>query len=230
MPLLLCPQSLFKIHPDNDALFARVLAAVPDAAPRALRGPPSRADARSSRRGSRAAGIGAARVRMLPQCAHDDFLRVNRVCDAMLDTLHWSGGNTSLDALACGLPIVTLPGRFMRGRQSAAMLAMMGVDELVARDVDDYVRIVARSRAMRACRAALAQRIRDAHARVFDDPAPVAAFARGCATTPVPDRLTLSSRPARARAAAFSSTDIPPGKRAASSGRRSTRAPPDARD
>ena len=30
--LLLCPQSLFKIAPDDDALFARVLAAVPDAA------------------------------------------------------------------------------------------------------------------------------------------------------------------------------------------------------
>ena len=31
VPLFLCPQSLFKIHPDNDALFARVLAAVPAA-------------------------------------------------------------------------------------------------------------------------------------------------------------------------------------------------------
>ena len=31
VPLLLCPQSLFKIHPDNDALFARVLAAAPEA-------------------------------------------------------------------------------------------------------------------------------------------------------------------------------------------------------
>ena len=29
-PLFLCPQSLFKIHPDNDALFARVLAAAPE--------------------------------------------------------------------------------------------------------------------------------------------------------------------------------------------------------
>ena len=28
----------------------------------------------------------------------------------MLDTLRWSGGNTSLDAIACGLPVVTLPG------------------------------------------------------------------------------------------------------------------------
>ena len=36
--LLLCPQSLFKVHPDNDALFARVLDAVPDRAAGAVRG------------------------------------------------------------------------------------------------------------------------------------------------------------------------------------------------
>ena len=90
------------------------------------------------------------RVVFLRQCGHDDFLRVNAVCDAMLDTQRWSGGNTSLDALAAGLPIVTLPGRFMRGRQSAAMLSRMGLDELVAADAEDYVRIAARTRGRRA--------------------------------------------------------------------------------
>ena len=177
VPLLLCSQSLFKIHPDNDALFARVLAAVPDATFVHFEGRDRRLTARYAARLA-AAGVGAARVRTLPQCAHDDFLRVNSVCDVMLDTLHWSGGNTSLDALACGLPIVTLPGRFMRGRQSAGMLALMGIDELVARDADDYVRIVASLAGDAHRRAALAQRIRDAHSRVFDDPAPVAAFAQ----------------------------------------------------
>jgi predicted O-linked N-acetylglucosamine transferase (SPINDLY family) len=29
----------------------------------------------------------------------------------MLDSVHWSGGNTSIDAIAAGLPIVTLPER-----------------------------------------------------------------------------------------------------------------------
>jgi predicted O-linked N-acetylglucosamine transferase (SPINDLY family) len=38
-----------------------------------------------------------------------------------------------------GLPVVTLPGGLMRGRQSQAMLRMLGCDELVAKDVDDYV-------------------------------------------------------------------------------------------
>ncbi len=44
VPLFLCPQSLFKIHPDTDALFVRVLAAVPAGAPRCVRRSASRAD------------------------------------------------------------------------------------------------------------------------------------------------------------------------------------------
>ncbi len=61
---------------------------------------------------------------------HADYLRVNALCDVFLDTLHWSGGNTTLDALAAGLPPVTLPGAYMRGRQSFAMLRMLGLEEL----------------------------------------------------------------------------------------------------
>ena len=43
-PLLLCPQSLFKIHPDNDALFARVLRERAGGAARAVRRTRSAAD------------------------------------------------------------------------------------------------------------------------------------------------------------------------------------------
>ena len=175
-PLLLCPQSLFKIHPDNDALFARVLRELPAARLVCFKGRDPQLSAQYQGR-LEAAGIAADRVCMLPQCAHDDFLRINALCDVMVDTLHWSGGNTSLDALACALPIVTLPGRFMRGRQSAGMLRLMGIDELVARDADDYVRIVARLVDDAAWRGALTARIREGRARVFDDPAPSAALA-----------------------------------------------------
>jgi protein O-GlcNAc transferase len=176
-PLLFCPQSLFKIHPDNDALFARLLRELPEATLVCLEGRDPQLSAEFQRRLA-AAGIAADRVRMLPQCVHDDFLRINTMCDVMVDTLHWSGGNTSLDALACGLPIVTLPGRFMRGRQSAGMLQLMGIDELVARDADDYVRIVAKVASDVAWRGALSGRIREGQSRVFDDPAATAALAQ----------------------------------------------------
>ena len=63
------------------------------------------------------------------------------VCDVLVDTLRWSGGNTSLDALAAALPIVTLPGRYLRGRQSAAMLRIIGLPQLIANDVGHMAEI-----------------------------------------------------------------------------------------
>ena len=41
--------------------------------------------------------------------------------------------------IAAGTPVVTLPGRFMRGRQTAAMLRLAGVPELVAESASDWV-------------------------------------------------------------------------------------------
>jgi CRISPR-associated protein Csy1 len=179
-PLFLCPQSLFKIHPDSDALFARALAASPGARMIVFEG---RHPVLTAKYRARLGAAFAAhdlhideRLLVLPQCSHEDYMRLNASCDAMLDTVRWSGGNTALDGLAAGLPIVTLPGSFMRGRQSAGMLALEGVDELVARDADDYVRIAARLAADRDWRTELRSRIRAGHARVFDDAAPVHAL------------------------------------------------------
>jgi CRISPR-associated protein Csy1 len=121
-------------------------------------------------------GVDRERLVVLPGVDHGDYMRINALCDAMLDTLRWSGGNTSLDALAAGLPIVTLPGRFMRGRQSLGMLRSMGIDELVASDEDDYVRIATRLAADSDWRRELSARIRANAGAMFDDPRPVAAF------------------------------------------------------
>ena len=180
--LLLCPQSLWKIHPDNDALFAEVLAANRDARLVLFAGKHATITDLFMRRLERVlADHGIAireRVLMLPQVGHDDYLRINLTCNAMLDTLHWSGGNTSLDALACGLPVVTLPGTFMRGRQSAGMLRLVGVPELIARDRADYLGIAARLVGDAGWRQELSARIRSAQAQLFDRPDAVAALAR----------------------------------------------------
>ncbi len=175
-PLLICPQSLFKIHPDNDALYVRILQQVPSARLVMFDGRDPQLTARFRVR-LVAAGAAADRLHFVPQCSHEDYLRINSLCDAMLDTLYWSGGNTSLDALACGLPLVTLPGRFMRGRQSAGMLGLMEIEELVAKDADDYVRIAVRLVCDRAWRDAMSARIATSRARIFDDAAPITALA-----------------------------------------------------
>jgi CRISPR-associated protein Csy1 len=180
-PLFLCPQSLFKIHPDNDDLFAAVLSANPEAALVIFDGRHPSVTARFTRR------IAAAferrrisperRLIVLPAVPHADFLRINLACDAMLDTLHWSGGNTSLDALACGLPIVTVEGEFMRGRQSAAMMRRVGVAELVAADASEYVHLASRLVQDREWRRHVSARIAQGRESLFDDPQPVRALA-----------------------------------------------------
>jgi CRISPR-associated protein Csy1 len=178
--LLLCPQSLWKIHPDNDALFAELLAANKEALLLLFNGRHPAITAEFMRRLERTFAryglpIGE-RVRVLPQVAHADYLRINLVCDAMLDTLHWSGGNTSLDALACRLPIVTLPGAYMRGRQSAGMLGLLGVPELVARDRAEYLAIAGRLARDAGWRRELAARIHAAQGKLFDAPTAIAPF------------------------------------------------------
>ena len=178
--LYLVPQSMFKILPDNDALLARVMAADPrgklvffgaqhEAINVAFK---ARLEAAFAERGMSF----AERSILLPYMTHAEYLRVNACCDVMLDTLHWSGGNTSLDAIAAGLPMVTLPGRFMRGRQSAGMLRLMGIEELIATDEDDYFARVLAIANDRGRRESLSQRLKAAHPVLFGRDEPIRAL------------------------------------------------------
>ncbi|MGE0357059.1 MAG: tetratricopeptide repeat protein [Burkholderiales bacterium] len=179
--LYLCPQSLFKIHPANDRLFAQVLAADPKG--RLVffgykEGPVTQHFRARLLAALAEAGIdGERRTTFLGFLSHGEYLRVNALCDVMLDTLHWSGGNTSLDAIAAGLPLVTLPGALMRGRQSAAMLRRAGVPELIAKDAGDYVRIATGLGRDETARRATRERLAEGAGALFDDAAPAAAFA-----------------------------------------------------
>jgi CRISPR-associated protein Csy1 len=127
-PLVVVPQSAIKIHPDNDLVYAELLRRAPRARLLLFENESSATTARLLARIEQHMEPAArARVCVQPLAARERFLQVLGACDLMLDTLHWSGGNTALDALRMGLPILTAPGRFMRGRQSAAMLATLGV-------------------------------------------------------------------------------------------------------
>lgn len=179
--LYLLPQSLFKIHPENDPLAAEVLLRDPDGLLVVFAsGHDDQTHAYARRLAqafeARKLDMGE-RVRFVEAgIPHGAYLRLNELCDVMLDTVHWSGGNTSLDALASGLPVVTLPGHLMRGRQSLAMLTMLGVDELVTENQAQYIeRAVAVGRD-RDLRRSLSERIVGNLDRLFDRDEPVRAL------------------------------------------------------
>jgi predicted O-linked N-acetylglucosamine transferase (SPINDLY family) len=75
----------------------------------------------------------------LPSMPPERYAQAVGLADVVLDTIGWSGGKSALDALAQDALIVTLPGRFMRGRHSAAILRRIGCTETIADSLDDYV-------------------------------------------------------------------------------------------
>ena len=89
-----------------------------------------------------AAGIDASRLRLLPpELDPTRFLARYAGVDVALDPLPFNGGTTSLQALWQGVPVLTLPGDRMASRMGRSMLRAIGLDEMVARDEADFVRI-----------------------------------------------------------------------------------------
>jgi protein O-GlcNAc transferase len=112
-------------------------------------------------------------IKFIPFTTPERFRSIVALADVVLDTLNWSGGNTSLDALSVGTPIVTLPGAFMRGRQSMAMLDALGVPDLIADTTDAFVSMALRVADDHEYNRSLRQRILANNGEVFDRPEPV---------------------------------------------------------
>jgi predicted O-linked N-acetylglucosamine transferase (SPINDLY family) len=142
--LYLCPQSLFKIHPEFDHVLAGILRADPKGHIVILGGSRLAWVKQLGMRWQGSMPDVAERVLFVARQHQDQFMHLLAVCDVMLDPLHFGGGNTSLEAFASGTPIVTLAGKFMRSRVTYAYYQQMGVLDLVAADAEEYVRIAVR--------------------------------------------------------------------------------------
>jgi predicted O-linked N-acetylglucosamine transferase (SPINDLY family) len=115
-------------------------------------------------------------VVFLPWQHPQAFQAILGAADLYLDTVGFSGFNTALQALRCGLPVVTREGRFMRGRLASGMLRHIGLDELVATSDAGYVELAVALASDAGRRHNLRERLRGARERLFEDDAPVRAL------------------------------------------------------
>lgn len=60
---------------------------------------------------------------------------------AVLDTYPYGGCLSTLDALAHGVPVISLPSSFVRGRFTLALYRQMGFMECVASSIEHYLDI-----------------------------------------------------------------------------------------
>lgn len=141
-------QSLFKYLPENDEIFPRIARQVPNSqfifichrSEFVTHCFQSRLSQAFNRYGLDWQDYGV----MMPQLEQNDYFQLNLLADIYLDNLSWSGGNTTLEAIACQLPVVTCPGEFMRGRHSYAILKRLGMTETIATDTNHYIEIAIR--------------------------------------------------------------------------------------
>ncbi|WP_446372467.1 O-linked N-acetylglucosamine transferase, SPINDLY family protein [Coleofasciculus sp. G3-WIS-01] len=170
--IYLCCQAPFKYLPQYDWILAEIASRVPQAQFLFLRG-----DLLKRRLNRAFAKVGLRSeeycvFRAIPERL--DYLMINLLSDVYLDTFCWSGGNTTLEAIACCLPIVTCPGEFMRGRHSYSFLKMLGVTQTIAKNEVDYVEIAVKLGVDSAWRREIGERMAQRLDYLYEDRACVA--------------------------------------------------------
>src|SRR5262249_52300620 len=84
-----CPQSLFNLHPEFDALLGAILRCDPEGRLVLISGKHASWDELLRQRFARAFPDAADRVVFVPRLSHEDFLSLNAACDVLLDPMHF---------------------------------------------------------------------------------------------------------------------------------------------
>lgn len=176
-----CGQNPRKIHPDFDELLAGILRADRRGVVVLISATLEYVNSALRARFARHLPDVADRVRFVPRLSAAEYRGMAAAADVVLDTPHYGGGANSLyDTLAVASPLVTLPGRFHRGRYTAAVCRMLGLDECVAGSPQDYVDRAVRLAQERDLRTGLQRTIQERRAVLFDNRAAVAELAEFC--------------------------------------------------
>ena len=174
----LVAQYLFKVHPDFDDILARILRG--DARGRVLmvEGSVPRWSRLLLARFKKTIPDVAERIQFIARQSQKDFLDLIACADVSLDIPHFNGGNTTIEALMVGTPVVTMPVQLARGRLCAAIHAHMGVEDCVAGSVDEYVDVALRLGTKPSFRKKVRKKILANNHKLFNNDAAVKEWER----------------------------------------------------
>lgn len=180
-PLLVCPGTPFKYTPRHDPVFVKIALRLPEA--QFVFFTFENAPLLSARlltriaNAFRRAGLDPSRhLSFIPWQSRPAFHALMGQSDVFLDTIGFSGFNTAMQAVECGLPIVTYEGRFMRGRFASAILRRLRLEELVCRSDEEYVECTVRLVLDRAFATSTRERMRTGERSLYRDAAPIRAL------------------------------------------------------
>lgn len=184
-PLLLCPGSPFKYSPEHDGVWVelgRRLQALGNGCLvffESHRTVMSEQLVQRLRRAFVQAGVDYDRtIHFVPTLVSGEFYGLMQSATLMLDTIEFSGFNTALQGLECGLPMIAYEGEFMRGRLASGLLRRMGMNEWVATSKSEFIEKTMQLVVDESLRLAVRQKIVQCRAILFNDMAPVRVLER----------------------------------------------------
>ena len=144
--LFFCPQSVFKMHPLFDDIFRRILKNAPNARLVITAGRRKAWSIAYLNRLQNSLGqeLWSRQVVVLERVSSERFNSLLKLADAVLHPFPFDGSKTSVDVLAQGKPLVSLPTEYLRGRMGSAFLRTLNLPELVAHNTSEYVKIAVR--------------------------------------------------------------------------------------
>ncbi len=84
-------------------------------------------------------GVAEDRLIFMTRQPHAEYLARYQHAGLFLDTLPYNAHTTATDALWAGCPVLTCPGKTFASRVAGSLLTTLGMDELIAASLDEYV-------------------------------------------------------------------------------------------
>lgn len=167
--IYLCPQTLFKFHPNFDPVLGEILRQDPKGRLVLLAGRYKSEEMLLLERFSKSFADVLDRVVFLPRMPMAKFLNLIRLADVVLDPVYFGGGNSSAETIAMGVPIVTWPDVFLRDRVTHAFYQTMGLEDLTAAGAEEYVSLANRLANDTAFRREMSEKIEARSHRLFEN-------------------------------------------------------------
>ena len=108
-----------------------------------------------------------------PKLTRDEFVGLIKQADIILDSINWSGHNTSHEAFNLNKPIVTLPSSLMRGRHTYCFQKILETNDTIASSKIEYVKIAVKLASDINFRNSIINKIKKNKHRLFNDEKPI---------------------------------------------------------
>ncbi|MEZ0370086.1 MAG: hypothetical protein ACAI44_13445 [Candidatus Sericytochromatia bacterium] len=162
------PHTLFRVDPELDDIMAAILTRDPQAQIYLMRFLNTGFHVHLQARFAASHPELNERLHFLPWMSQPEFLNLLALADVALDALRLAGGNVSFQSFWVGTPMITCPTPYLRGRIASGLYRLLGLDDWIATDWQDYLEKALKLGTDPDTRAALSARILAGRDQIFN--------------------------------------------------------------